>query len=51
MLLVAAGPGSARGATMQKVRREHEAKLEAALSDAQKRRWKEMLGKPFDLGD
>ena len=33
-----------------KLRQEHEAKVEAILTDAQKNQWKEMLGKPFDLG-
>jgi hypothetical protein len=34
-----------------KIRKEHEGRIEALLSDAQKMRWKEMLGKPLDLGD
>jgi hypothetical protein len=34
-----------------KVRKEHEGKLEALLTDAQKKQWKEMLGKPLNLGD
>ena len=35
-----------------KIRKEHEGKIEAILSDAQKKQWKDMLGKPFDiLGD
>jgi hypothetical protein len=32
-----------------KVRREHEGRIEALLSDAQKKQWQEMLGKPLDL--
>jgi len=34
---------------VMKIRREHEAKIEAILTDAQKTQWKEMLGKPLDL--
>lgn len=34
-----------------KIRDEHQGKMEAILTDAQKTQWKEMLGKPFDLGD
>jgi hypothetical protein len=34
---------------IMKVRREHEGRIEALLSDAQKKQWKEMLGKPLDL--
>jgi hypothetical protein len=34
-----------------KLRQEHEGKIEAILSDAQKNQWKEPLGKPLDLGD
>ena len=33
------------------IRKDHEGKLEALLTDAQKKQWKEMLGKPLDLGD
>jgi len=33
-----------------KIRKEHEGRIEALLSDAQKEQWKEMLGKPLDLG-
>jgi len=33
-----------------KIRKLHEGKIEALLNDAQKKRWKELLGKPFDLG-
>ena len=34
-----------------KVRKEYEGRIAALLSDVQKKRWKEMLGKPLDLGD
>jgi hypothetical protein len=34
-----------------KIRKEHEGRIESLLSDAQKKQWKEMLGKPLDLGD
>ncbi len=36
---------------IMKIRREHERRIEAILSDAQQKQWKKMLGKPFDLGD
>jgi hypothetical protein len=36
---------------LMKIRADHEDKIEAVLSDAQKKQWKEMRGKPFDLGD
>jgi hypothetical protein len=36
---------------VMKIRKNHEAKIEAVLSAAQKQQWKKMLGKPFDLGD
>jgi hypothetical protein len=39
------------GPKMMKIRKEHEDRIEAILNDAQKKQWKEMLGKPFDLGD
>jgi hypothetical protein len=39
------------GPKIMKIRLEHEGKIEAILSDAQKKRWKEMLGEPFDRGD
>ena len=39
------------GPKIMKLRKEQEGKLEALLTDAQKKQWKEMLGKPFDLGD
>ena len=34
-----------------KIREQHARRIEALLSDAQKKRWREMLGKPLDLGD
>jgi hypothetical protein len=34
---------------VMKIRKEHEAKIEAILTDVQKTQWKEMLGKPLDL--
>ncbi len=36
---------------VMKIRQVHERRIEAILSDAQKKQWKKMLGKPFDLGD
>jgi hypothetical protein len=39
------------GPKIMKIRREHEGKIEALLTDAQKKQWQEMLGKPLDLGD
>jgi hypothetical protein len=36
---------------IMKIRKEHEVKLMALLTDTQKKQWKEMLGKPLDLGD
>ena len=33
------------------IRKEHEAKIEAILTDAQKKQWKEMLGERFTLDD
>jgi hypothetical protein len=39
------------GPKMMKIRQEHEGKIEAILNDAQKKQWKEMLGKLLDLGD
>jgi hypothetical protein len=36
---------------MMKIRKEHEGRIEALLSDAQKKRWQELLGKPLDLDD
>lgn len=34
-----------------KLRKEHENKVEAMLTDAQKKQWTEMLGKPFRIDD
>jgi Asp-tRNA(Asn)/Glu-tRNA(Gln) amidotransferase C subunit len=34
-----------------KIRKEHESKIEALLTDAQKKQWKDMLGKPLDLDE
>lgn len=34
-----------------RIRKDHEAKIEAILSDAQKKQWEKMLGKSFDLGE
>ncbi len=36
---------------VMKIRKEHEGKIEALLTDAQKKQWKEMLGKPLNLDD
>ena len=36
---------------IMKVRKDYEGKLEALLTDAQKKQWKEMLGKPLNLDD
>jgi hypothetical protein len=36
---------------VMKIRKEHEGKIEALLTGAQKRRWKTLLGKPLALGD
>jgi hypothetical protein len=36
---------------VMKIHRQHECRIEALLSDAQKKQWKELLGKPLDLGD
>ena len=33
------------------IRDEYAKKLEAVLSDLQKKKWKDMLGEPFELGD
>jgi hypothetical protein len=33
------------------IRKEHEDQIEALLTDAQKKQWKEMLGKPLDLDE
>ena len=34
-----------------KIRAEHAARIDAFLSNAQRKRWKEMLGDPVDLGN
>ena len=34
-----------------KIRKEHEGKIVALLTDPQKKQWKEMLGKPLDLDE
>ncbi len=34
-----------------KVRKDHEGRLEVLLTTAQGKPWKEMLGKPLDLGN
>jgi hypothetical protein len=39
------------GPKVMKIRKDYEGKIEAVLTDAQKKQWQEMLGKPFDLGD
>ena len=36
---------------IEKVRKDHAKKLEAILTDAQKKQWTELLGPPFELGD
>ncbi len=36
---------------VEQLRKEHAQKLEAVLTDAQKKQWKELLGPPFELGD
>ncbi len=36
---------------LMKIRKEHEGRIEALLSDAQKQQWNKMLGKLLDLGD
>lgn len=38
------------GPRVMQVRKSHEVKLEAVLTEVQKKQWKEMLGKPLDLG-
>jgi hypothetical protein len=37
------------GPKVIQLRKEHEDKIEAALGDARKKHWQEMLGKPFVL--
>jgi len=39
------------GPKIKKIKKEQESRIEAMLSDTQKKLWKEMRGKPFDLGD
>jgi len=39
------------GPKIRKIRKEQEDRIEALLSDSQKKKWKEMLGKPLDLED
>jgi hypothetical protein len=36
---------------VEELRKDHAEQLEAVLTDAQKKQWKELLGPPFDLGD
>jgi hypothetical protein len=36
---------------IERLRKDHAKKLEAILTDAQKKQWTEMLGPPFELGD
>lgn len=36
---------------VEQLRKEHAKKLEAVLTEAQKKQWQEMLGPPFDIGD
>jgi hypothetical protein len=36
---------------IEQLRRDHARELEAVLTDAQKKQWKEMLGPPFEPGD
>ena len=36
---------------VMKLHKQYGGKIEAILSDAQKKQWKKMLGEPFDLGD
>jgi hypothetical protein len=37
------------GPKVMKIHKEQEGKIEAILTDAQKKQWKELLGKPFDF--
>jgi hypothetical protein len=39
------------GPKVMKLRQEHVGKIEAILTDAQKKQWQELLGKPFALDD
>ncbi len=36
---------------VEQLRKDHGKQLEAILTDAQKKQWKELLGPPFELGD
>jgi hypothetical protein len=36
---------------IEQLRKDHAKKLEAVLTDAQKKQWSELLGPPFELGD
>jgi hypothetical protein len=36
---------------IERLRKDHGKKLEAVLTDPQKKQWKEQLGPPFELGD
>jgi preprotein translocase subunit SecD len=36
---------------VEQLRKDHGKKLEAILTDAQQKQWKELLGPPFELGD
>jgi hypothetical protein len=36
---------------VEQLRKDHAKKLEAILTDAQRKQWKELLGPPFELGD
>jgi len=36
---------------IEQLRKDHAKKLEAVLTDVQKKQWKELLGPPFELGD
>ena len=46
------GPDIDRPATqLMKLRQEHEAKIEALLTEAQRKRWQQLLGEPFELRD
>jgi hypothetical protein len=47
----AGGDGEAIRRQVMKVRKEHEGKIEAILSAAQKKQWQAMLGKPFAWKD
>ena len=43
-------PGEIRP-KIERLRKDHAGQLEAVLTDAQRKRWQEMLGPPFELGD